>query len=59
MITDDIAREIEKIQLREHRSVPEIMSYVPSEVAESRNCLFRFLAAWNSMGNVPSPALEV
>lgn len=59
MLVYDIAGEIEKIQLREHRSVPEIMSYVPAAVAENANKLFRFLSAWNSMGSVPSPALEV
>ena len=59
MIINDIAEQIEKIQLREHRSVPNILSYVPPNVAENKNKLFRFLSAWNSMGRIPSPSLEV
>ena len=59
MIINDIAEQIEKIQLREHRSVPNILSYVPQNVAENKDKLFRFFSAWNSMGRIPNPSLEV
>ena len=59
MIINDIAEQIEKIQLREQRSVPNIMSYVPREAAEDKNKLFRFLSAWNSMGHIPNPSLAL
>lgn len=53
MIINDIAEQVEKIQLREHRSFPEILSFVPSPIKEDSVELFRFLVAWNSMGKVP------
>lgn len=59
MIINDIAEQIEKIQLREQRSVPNIISYIPREAAEDTNKLFRFLSAWNSMGHIPSPSLAL
>lgn len=48
-----IAKEIEKIQRREQRSVVDIFSEVPSEILDERWRLFRFLSGWNNVGHVP------
>lgn len=49
----EIGRELTAIQEREHLSVEEIFSCVPPEYGMDGNKLFRFLAAWNSLGYYP------
>lgn len=53
MYLKEISHELTKIQEREHRSVVDIFNCVPPMYSNDNNKLFRFLAAWNSLGHFP------
>lgn len=53
MIIDDIAKELEKIQLREHVSVPQIVTNIPDKYLESSIDTLRYLVLWNKLNKAP------